>query len=233
MVTVKQLYDVQELDLRTSDLQKSLAEVRVKIADDSALSSARARVQHANDRAEELASQRRSSERTIAEIEERLKTVESRLYGGAVTSPKELSAAEEERSFTSGQRQEAEDKLLEVMVEIEEVEEEQRESGEDLARIEVERPAELADLHENQQRMSKELAELGRARDQIAPLVPAQVLSLYESLRKSKNGRAVATVERGMCQGCRLTLSTGELQRARSSQGVVQCNSCRRILLVV
>ena len=40
-------------------------------------------------------------------------------------------------------------------------------------------------------------------------------------------------VERGMCQGCRLALSTMELQRARSARGVVQCSSCRRILYVV
>ena len=60
--------------------------------------------------------------------------------------------------------------------------------------------------------------------------LPADLLTLYDSLRKTTKGRPVARVERGMCQGCRITLSTMELQRARSAQSGVRCNSCRRII---
>ena len=56
---------------------------------------------------------------------------------------------------------------------------------------------------------------------------------MYESLLKTRDGSAVAKVERGMCQGCRLTLPTLELQRARSSEGIARCGSCGRILYVV
>jgi len=42
----------------------------------------------------------------------------------------------------------------------------------------------------------------------------------------------VVKVERGMCQGCRISLPMSVLQKARSGFDVVQCVSCERILYV-
>ena len=42
----------------------------------------------------------------------------------------------------------------------------------------------------------------------LLPTMPGNLLPLYESLRKGKGGRAIAIVERGTCQGCRLSLTT-------------------------
>ena len=166
-------------------------------------------------------------------MSETLQKVEARLYGGAVTSERELSAAQEEHEFTKGRQSEFEDRLLEIMVEVEEVEAEHREAVESLERLEADRPSEEAELRSGEKRLTAELASLGQNRDVMTPLLSADVLSTYDGLLQSKDGTAVARVERGMCQGCRLTLSTMELQRARSSQSVVQCSSCRRILYVV
>ena len=233
MYALKQLYELQELDLKHVALETSLAEVSAKLADDSALSSTREVVARTDADLEEVSSRRRASERTIAQLQEALEKVESRLYSGAITNPRELSAAEEEREFIVRQQREEEDKLLDLMVEAEDLQSALAESREKLARLEADTPAEKARLLEEKERLTNELATLGLARDEAIPQMEARSLSIYESLRKSKNGYAVAKVERGMCQGCRLTLSTMELQRARGSQGIVQCSSCSRILYVV
>ena len=233
MSFVKQLYDLQQLDLKLSDAEKSLAEVRLRLEDESELTLARERVDQAGARLKELTAGRRAAEQTIAQLGERLQRVESRLYSGAVTNPKELAAAEEERAFVLRLRQEEEDKLLELMVEADDVQSEERQAQETLARLEAERPAEEAELLRRQESMTGKLATLGQERDQITPQLTREVLSLYDSLRKSKGGRAIVSVERGMCQGCRISLTTGELQRARSAHGITQCGSCRRILYLV
>ena len=103
MQSVKQLYDLQELDSSIDALEKSVAEVRAKLADDSPLTSTRGRVESLEVRSKDLAAKRREEERTIAELQERLQRIESRLYGGAVTNPRELSAAQEEREFITRQ----------------------------------------------------------------------------------------------------------------------------------
>jgi predicted nucleic acid-binding Zn-ribbon protein len=42
----------------------------------------------------------------------------------------------------------------------------------------------------------------------------------------------VAVVERGLCQGCRISLPMSVVQKARAGAGLVKCVSCERILLV-
>ena len=75
-----------------------------------------------------------------------------------------------------------------------------------------------------------ELAELNGLRSTIATDVPPQAMVTYRALLERREGRAVALVERGVCEGCRLTLPTGELSRVRSEEGIHQCSSCSRIL---
>ena len=57
-------------------------------------------------------------------------------------------------------------------------------------------------------------------------------LSLYKLLRERKGGVAVARVEQGMCQGCRITLAGGGAAESARSSSLVQCVSCERILFV-
>jgi predicted nucleic acid-binding Zn-ribbon protein len=230
MQAVKRLHDLQQIDLRIEELKTALTDVRVRLADNSALTTAAAGVAKLTADLDELGTRRKAAERTIAEVQEKLQTVESRLYGGTVTSARELSAAEEERGFVVQHLKEGEDDLLELMVETEDFETAQREAQETLADLEANRPAEQTELHTSEERTSAELDQQRQRRDQMVPEVPADLLALYDSLRKRTNGTPVARVAQGMCQGCRLTLSTMELQRARTAQSAIRCSSCKRIL---
>jgi predicted nucleic acid-binding Zn-ribbon protein len=233
MTAVSQLHDLQELDLKISDLDDELVDVRRKLEDDSALRAAREDVERLGDRLEALNVRSRQLDLRVEELKENLGRVEVRLYGGAVTNARELTAAEEERGFIVEQQSREEDALLEVMVESDEADSAGRQARDLLARLESERPAVMAALREAEAKLDDELARTRGSREELAPAIPSSLILLYDSLRQSRSGRAVARVERGTCQGCRVALSTMELQRARGPRGVVQCDSCRRILYVV
>ena len=143
-----------------------------------------------------------------------------------------MGSKHSERVFTQANRREAEEKLLEILLEIDGFEGDQSRIRDKLETLEAERPGLMAKLQDRKNSLSKELADLHQRRDDLSPRIAAQTVILYNSLFTSKNGYAVAKVEGGMCQGCRLALSTSELQRARLSS-IVQCSSCRRILYVV
>ena len=88
-----------------------------------------------------------------------------------------------------------------------------------------------------QNQRSSELEQLKTAqtklesnRQQVAALIDADTLFTYQELRKRK-GIAVAKVEQGICQGCRITLPNTDLQRAKGG-GVVRCSSCGRIIFL-
>ena len=85
---------------------------------------------------------------------------------------------------------------------------------------------------EERDSLRPEAESLTQRRDQAAAGVDARAVSLYRLLRQRKDGVAVSRVERGMCQGCRITLPGAVLQKARVSSALVQCVSCERILLV-
>ena len=227
MVAVKQLHDLQELDSEVAAAGESLAQVRTRLADDSALLSSKEQLSQLGARHEDLGSRHRAAERGISELQDKLSRVEGRLYGGAIRNPREMSAAEEERGFIQAQQREEEDALLELMVEMEDVESGLGTAQEVLAKLEAERPVEIAELTEREAQLTGELAGLAKTRGMITPHIMADLLSLYESLRESKGGQALARIERGTCRGCRLALSTAQLQRARSAQEIVQCGSCQ------
>ena len=230
---VRRLYDLQQLDGDTATCETALEETRAKLADDSALVEAGQRLSQIGENLKKPAAARRQVELAVQGFEEKIASIDKKLYGGAITNPRELGAYGDERGLVEKQRGAEEDKLLALMVELEDLESARVEAQNRLKRLEKERKAELVDLKKTEDRLKGELDEMRRTRDGVAPQIPPAALSVYETLRKSLNGYAVARVERAMCQGCRLTLSTLELQRSRSSQGIVQCSSCRRILYVV
>ena len=230
MFSIKRLYELQTLDWEVASHEKSLAEVRARLADDSEMVSARNLLEGLESELTERVPSRRRAEVAVQQIEGKLRSVEDRLYGGSVTNPREFSASEDERNLLQIQRGDEENRLLELMVEIEEFQSSLNEARQHLSQLEAERKLEHAELLKTEERLTGQLDQLRLARDKMIPGIPESTLSVYESLLKSGNGHAVAKVERGMCQGCRLALPTMELQRARSSQGIVQCSSCRRIL---
>ena len=232
MFSIKLLYDLQQHDWEILTFEKNLEDVRAMLADDSAVVSAGHRLEQIETQLEEPTATRRQMQNVVQQLEEKLQTVEERLYGGTITSPRELSAYEAERVMVQGQRSVNEEKLLELMVELEELQSNHNEAREVLSRLEAERGLELERLTKQEEQLLGELSDMQQARDAATPGIPSSILSDYESLLKARNGLAVVKIERGLCQGCRLAVPSTELQRARSSQGSVRCSSCHRILYV-
>ena len=74
------------------------------------------------------------------------------------------------------------------------------------------------------------IAQLELNRNEMAAKLDTATLKLYENLRSKRQGKAVARVEQGMCQGCRIVLPMNKLQQIKTGHTMVQCGSCERIL---
>lgn len=232
MFIVKQLYDLQLLDWAIQEREKSITDTRSRLADDSKRIAAKQRIDRIAARLTELATPRRRSEGAIQKIESRTENIDRRIYSGMVTNPRELEAFEEEKAGLQRQRSEEEDSLLEVLVEIEELQAEDIQANQTYDAINSDRKREIIELQSGEQTLSQELPELYEQRNDMAAEIPPVMLTTYDMIKKRKGGHAVALVERAACQGCRLTLPTFELQKVRTSQDIVQCSSCSRILVI-
>jgi predicted nucleic acid-binding Zn-ribbon protein len=69
-------------------------------------------------------------------------------------------------------------------------------------------------------------------RASIAADVPADLLALYDQIRRTK-GVGAAVLRAGRCEGCHLSLNAADLNviRAAAPDEVVRCEECMRILV--
>ena len=232
MRTIKELYDLQLLDWEIQQHEEEMSEVQTQIADDSRRVLAHRRLSGLEGKLGELGPARRQSERAVQQIEERISIIDSRMYSGSVTNPRELGAFQDERAMLARNQAAEEDQLLEFMVEIEETEEERNQAKAVFEQIDGERRRELGTLGARQEELSSELPGLRLQRQEMSTEYPPNVMAVYETVRRIRGGQGAALVDqRGLCMGCRLVIPNAELIRARSSGGVVQCGSCSRILI--
>ena len=232
MRSVRELYDLQLLDWEIQQREEELSEVQGRIADDSTRIQAHRRLSAIEAKLGELGPAIRQSERAVQEIEGRISNLDNRMYDGSVTNPREFEALQEERANQVRNQGEEEDRLLEFMVDIEETEELRDRAKTAFEQIDAERNRELGTLETRREELTSEMPELHAQRQEISAEYPPNIMAVYETVRRTRGGQGAALVDqRGMCQGCRLTIPNAELSRARSSEGIVQCGSCTRILI--
>lgn len=226
----RQLYELQEVDLEIEAKSEALARVESRIGESEALAEARALLAREQERLAELDKNQRLSEWEVEDVRSKTALLEQKLYGGSVRNPKELMSLQEQVEHLKRERGEQEDKLLDIMTEVEATHKSIASKRKEIEGMEENWRQEQSSLLREQAELMASLASLEQRRRDLAARIDTASLELYQDLRQKRQGRAVAKVEQGMCQGCRLVLSMTELQRARISQELVQCSSCQRIL---
>ena len=166
-----------------------------------------------------------------AALSERLARLEERLYGGSITNVRELTAIETEHAAAKRELAQVEESSEPAQMAAEEARQlnEQRQS--ELAVAEQKWSESESELKSNRRRLGRLCLRMDEERKVSTAGIPAEDLSLYNSLLIRKGGVAVVRVERGVCQGCRVRLPLRELARIRASGNLVSCSSCGRILL--
>ena len=230
LINLRQLYDLQELDLEIGRCQSALVSVEARLRDDTAPAKARAEVVEWEERVRQLQRQHVSQAQVVQELHKKAQALEQRLYGGSIRNPKELESIQAELQYGRTHTSEEEDKLLNLMISLEEAEEHLARSRVGLEHTEREWAEAQAALTKEQASLAQRLQALDAKRPQLTFGISPALMTQYEQVRKVRQGQAVARVERGMCMGCRLALPATELQRVRTAQEPVTCGSCGRIL---
>ena len=230
MEELRILSELQDVDIELQTLEEALSEAKRKLSDEGDLPKIKAQLVKIDAVLENRSVKHRSEERKIEEMVATVKGIDKRLYDGSVTNIKEVEALGEQREFASSQRAESEDVLLELMVEIDDFQKARDRHVNAIERLTGAREREIAELKASEPDLLSEIANLKSIRSGQASQIPPTLLARYETLRKSKGGRAVATLDGHLCSVCRVELPVGDQGRAKTGQEVVQCNSCRRII---
>jgi uncharacterized protein len=173
-------------------------------------------------------------EHEIDMVTTKARSEEARAASGKVTSPKELTAIQEEVAALKRRQSALEDELLELM--------EQRETLEaELAELATRREGFTAEQAEVTKARDAALVEIDReldgertARDGVLPAVGDALRGLYDQIRARQGGIGAAALVGNTCQGCRVSMSPVELAAVRKlpPEEIKRCENCRRILVV-
>ena len=181
---------------------------------------------------DEITREHHRLEGEIGIADQKIQKEEQRLFSGAVSNPKELGSLQAEVAMLKRKKGDLEDQLLEVMLQ-------RDESTSTVDNLEKER----SDTAHHAQSLEKTVAQLiieldgeleehRLRRTEIAPLIPEELLSLYERIRPAKGGVGAAALVDSTCQGCHTKLPSKEAERLRHERGLQRCDNCGRILVV-
>jgi predicted nucleic acid-binding Zn-ribbon protein len=183
--------------------------------------------------ADELATTRgalRDSELELTSFQQKARETEQALYGGRVTSPKELEGLHKDLAVLRRRIGALEDTVLEAMERVEELSEAEERGARELGSFEEgwtrERGEMASDYRELRVRLKEIQEERARLREQLDPAV----LRLYDELRAKKGGQALSPLQDRVCQTCRVTQPSHKVQVVVSGNQVVTCEGCGRIL---
>jgi len=230
MSVPEQLHKLQQIDLQFRDKQQELNEVDRELRNNEAVVAAESKLALERGRLEEAKGEQKGLEWELEDLQEKVKRINSRLYGGTTKNPKELVNLEKELQILKGHINSKEDALLGLMTRVEEAEVELETSAQEFWRLKEEWEERQKAMGQRKSEAETAVAGLKESRRQLAEQIDPQVLELYERIRLTREP-AVVKVERGRCQGCHITVPTSQWQKVKAGN-IVQCSSCNRILSV-
>jgi predicted nucleic acid-binding Zn-ribbon protein len=213
--------------------QATLPERPALAAAEQAVAAIDGRVAATRARRDELARDEKRLADEVATVETKAKDVNDKLYGGTITSPKELQAFQEDYDSLKRRQRELEDHEIEIMEAIEPVEAELAQLEGERSTLDAAREEAVTALAAAQAAVDAELAEATGARDELVAAVPAEQLQTYDRLRPDFAGIPIARLVGSNCNGCHLTLSAVALDRihALPPDALATCEECGRILV--
>ena len=232
MTTVKQLYALQEVDLDLDRVYRAMEEAEEELKIEVSIENLEMALGEEQERLQEGELQQRDNQMDIETRRERSETLETQLYDGSMINARDLEALQNEAASVRHQLEQDEALSLELSIQVEESRSRCANINQQLSDTRARWESQQMELKRKVAELRAEQDEFERQRELLASRFDPATLQRYETLRKSKGGRAVAKVERDLCQGCRMSLPTQLRQRVKSGRQAVNCSSCGRMLFV-
>lgn len=234
--TIKPLLELQRVDSASDRLHARRANLPEQQALDE-LTARRAEVAKAHtDRSgslKEIVSAQTRLEGEVSMLEDKIKKESERLYSGEISNPKELAGIQAELDALRRRKSHVEDQLIEVMEGREAAEKEAGDHDAQLADLDRRIEEATAKRDEAAVDIAGELERLAGEREALRPGLPAELLELYDDIRKRKEGVAAAALEGNVCRGCNVELTPVAMDEIkRSDDPIIRCENCRRLLVI-
>jgi uncharacterized protein len=227
---IERLIKLQQLESAIAEARAHITAHPLRLAEaDAKLAEADRVVQEAAQRLKDAQDARRDSEKDAAVYQGRLTKFKDQL--ASVKTNREYQAMQHEIETAQKDLGAAEEKVLERMMEIDQL-------TADVKQAEAARAAEKKTVDADKAALAaqlaadeKKLVETTAARAGLVAALEPRLMSLFEQVAKVRKGVALSMATRdGLCSACHVRMRPQVFQQVRQNDTVVQCDSCQRIL---
>ena len=197
---------------------------------DAQLNGARAAVATAKEALTQNVTQRKKFELDVNQWKERAKKY--REQSGSIKTNEAYKALQHEIANAEKEVSQAEDRVLEQMMGIEEAERRVKHFEADLKEAEQAVAKEKKQIEMQYGEQKKALEADAAKREEIAKNIPEGLLELYSRIAKKNPGSVMAEVRNDQCRACgmRVLPHTIQLLKLETDEEVFRCETCGRIL---
>ncbi len=236
MNLIRQLRNLQEVDLNLEKATLMLQQIKSQLNSNPILVELEELERNLTQKQGELGElekEQRTLEWKVEDLSSKVLSIEEKLYSNTVKNPKELQHLQQEVEGFRSSVQPEEDKILNLMVQVEAVQREITEGEIRRKELQEDWKHKSQLLLAESSRIERVLSEDGQKRGALAAEIDPAYLKLYETLRADKQGRAIVQIKQGRCGGCLITLPLNIMRRARLENQLLQCSNCGRILYLL
>jgi len=225
---LERLIRLQQLETFTESARRTIAELPERVAAlDARLASARGAVEAARQQLAANQSVRRTAEKELSTQQARLSKYKDQLM--EVKTNKEYQAMQKEIEVTQKEVRELEDRILEGMIEADEIAAAIKQAESGLVAEQAEVDAERRKLEDEARALQVELEKVATRRQALVGEISAPAMATFELLM-GRRGTAVVEARDGHCTACHVRLRPQAFNDLRRNDSLMQCDSCQRIL---
>jgi predicted nucleic acid-binding Zn-ribbon protein len=229
---LEHLIALQRLDSSIHDAEHRLADEPSRLsALDTRLDAATQNVAQAKEAIAANQGARRDIEKELSVHQGRLSKFREQAM--AVKTNQEYHAIQHEISFAQNEIKGHEDRMLERMMEADDLAGALKVAESNLSATRKAIDADKRAITIEHDELRTRVEALRAERASLVASLPASTLAMFELVAKRRNGVAVAEAKDGICTICHVRLRPQVFNTVRRNESIVQCDSCQRILYFV
>lgn len=230
MTWINDLKVLQEIDTALDSARATYEDARSRLGESDDLIALRARAEETNAALRAAQSTQKDVDLEAETLKSKITPQEAKLYSGAIKNPKELTDLQADVDQLKRHLATVEERDLEAMAQLEAADNEHRSVTAEMSALDAAWREEQADLTARVARLEGEIAEQEARRSDHAAVVEPKLLATYDRIRRAHQGKGIAKLDRNLCLGCRISLPSNMVNKARAGSALVQCPNCERIL---
>jgi predicted nucleic acid-binding Zn-ribbon protein len=229
---LKRLIELQKTDLRIAELTAQLDIFPRKLKEvEARVEQARKTLDTARERITQVHKERKKLELDVDSMREKVAKYKEQML--AVKTNDAYRALQHEIQTAEEEIRKVEDRVLVKMEETETLEHEIKEDERLFRETETAAKGEHAQIEAQRDAAREELTRHEAVRQELTAQVDGDLLSRYHRIARLRGGVALAEARNELCTACNVRLRPQVFSEVKTSEQVLTCDNCNRILYYV